>query len=151
MKVLIALDGSECSKNALDHVGGRPWQKDDVFLIVHVVEPIPVDIGIAYVPSAYTQTDGVAAEAANKLMEVAAKQLKEALPEHTVETKVAFGMVKNEIVDLAKSWPADLIVIGSHGRKGFNRLLLGSVAEEVLAAAPCSVEVVKHPEHPDHH
>jgi len=143
MRVMIALDGSECSKYALEHVVKRPWRVDDLFLIAHVVEPIPVDIGIAYVPNAYSQTDGAAADAAYALMEVVKKELHEALPSHSVETKVAFGMVKSEILDLAKSWKADLIVMGSHGRTGFNRLLLGSVAEEVLRGAHCSVEIVK--------
>jgi len=49
------------------------------------------------------------------------------------------------IVDSARAWGADLIVIGSHGRTGFDRLLLGSVAETVVRRAPCSVEVVRLP------
>jgi nucleotide-binding universal stress UspA family protein len=52
-------------------------------------------------------------------------------------------MIKCEIIDLAKSWTADLIVMGSHGRTGVSRLFLGSVAEDVLKDAPCSVEIVK--------
>ena len=143
MRVMLAIDGSECSKNALDHVAKRPWRKEDCFLIAHVVEPMPVDIRIAYVPNAYSQTDGAVAEAANALVAAALKELREALPEATLESRVAFGMVKAELVGIAKEWHADLMVMGSHGRKGFNRLLLGSVAEEVMKAAPCSVEIVK--------
>lgn len=143
MRVMLAIDGSECSKYALDHVTKRPWRQEDCFLIAHVVEPMPVDIGIAYVPNAYSQTDGAVAEAANALVAAALKELREALPEAALESRVAFGMVKAELVAIAKDWQADLMVMGSHGRKGFNRLLLGSVAEEVMKAAPCSVEIVK--------
>ncbi len=44
---------------------------------------------------------------------------------------------------LAKSWPADLIVMGSHGRRGFEKALLGSVSEAVAMHAPCSVEIIR--------
>jgi nucleotide-binding universal stress UspA family protein len=47
-----------------------------------------------------------------------------------------------EIVKAAREWPADLIVIGSHGRKGMSRIMLGSVAEAVTRQAPCPVLVV---------
>lgn len=49
------------------------------------------------------------------------------------------------IIDAAREWPADLIVLGSHGRRGFERLLLGSVAESVVRHAPCSVDIVRMP------
>lgn len=47
---------------------------------------------------------------------------------------------------MAQSWKPDLIVMGSHGRKGFEKFLLGSVAEAVLASSNCSVEIVKIPD-----
>jgi nucleotide-binding universal stress UspA family protein len=51
-----------------------------------------------------------------------------------------------EIVKSAKEWPADVIVLGSHGRTGVARVFLGSVAEAVLRHAPCSVLVIRTPE-----
>ena len=50
-----------------------------------------------------------------------------------------------EIVKAAKDWPADVIVMGSHGRGGLTRLLFGSVAETVMRHAPCPVLVVRAP------
>jgi len=50
---------------------------------------------------------------------------------------------RHAIIETAADWPADLIVMGSHGRRGFDRLLLGSVAESVLRHAQCSVEIVR--------
>lgn len=58
---------------------------------------------------------------------------------------VAVGKPAAEIVKTAKEWPADVIVIGSHGRHGLERALLGSVAERVMRHAPCSVLVVRTP------
>jgi K+-sensing histidine kinase KdpD len=55
------------------------------------------------------------------------------------------GDPKSRIIDLATEWHADLIVLGSHGRKSLNRFLMGSVSEAVARHAPCSVEIVRIP------
>jgi nucleotide-binding universal stress UspA family protein len=74
-------------------------------------------------------------------MSRAAASLKEkGLP---VEMVVRNGDPRSVIVDEAKDWPADLIVVGSHGYSGVKRWLLGSVAQSVVSHAPCSVEVVR--------
>ena len=64
-----------------------------------------------------------------------------------VATAMEEGDQKSVIVDFAAKWPADLIIMGSHGRKGFDQFLLGSVSEAVVRHAPCSVEVVRLPRH----
>jgi nucleotide-binding universal stress UspA family protein len=56
---------------------------------------------------------------------------------------VQTGTPATAITKAAKDWPADLIVIGSHGRSGMRRALLGSVAEGVMRNAPCPVLVVR--------
>jgi len=61
-----------------------------------------------------------------------------------VDTALENGDARSTIVDFARQWGADLIVIGSHGHKGWERLLLGSVAESVVRHATCSVLVVRH-------
>jgi nucleotide-binding universal stress UspA family protein len=61
----------------------------------------------------------------------------------TVDSAVRDGDARSVIVDEARKWPADLIVLGSHGYTGIKRLLLGSVALSVVSHAPCSVEVVR--------
>ena len=50
---------------------------------------------------------------------------------------------RHAIVEAAVEWPADIIVLGSHGRRRLDRFLLGSVAESVMRHAPCSVEIVR--------
>ncbi len=62
-----------------------------------------------------------------------------------LETRVTVGAPDDAIVRLARELGADLIILGSHGRTGFTRLLLGSVAERVIGSAPCPVLVVKKP------
>jgi nucleotide-binding universal stress UspA family protein len=58
---------------------------------------------------------------------------------------VLAGNPKNVILEEAKKWDADLIVVGSHGRRGFKRFMLGSVSEAVAMNAHCSVVVVRDP------
>lgn len=58
---------------------------------------------------------------------------------------ISVGKPSTEIVKAAVEWPADLIVIGSHGRSGLDRLLSGSVAEEVMRHASCDVLIVRSP------
>lgn len=51
----------------------------------------------------------------------------------------------HSILSAAEAWNAELIVMGSHGRRGFDRLVLGSVSETVALHAKCSVEVIRKP------
>ena len=62
------------------------------------------------------------------------------------EAYVETGDAARAIVDTAEKVKAELVVIGTHGRTGLRRLLLGSVAEKVVRGAPCSVLVVRQPE-----
>jgi nucleotide-binding universal stress UspA family protein len=63
-----------------------------------------------------------------------------------IETAVREGDPASMIVEQAREWQADLIVVGSHGYTGLKRLVLGSVAQSVVSHAPCSVEVVRRKE-----
>jgi len=60
-------------------------------------------------------------------------------------TAVEKGDPKSKIIDEAEKWKADLIVLGSHGRKALDRFLMGSVSDAVARHAPCSVEIVRIP------
>jgi nucleotide-binding universal stress UspA family protein len=66
-----------------------------------------------------------------------------AAPSLSVDTIVREGDPRTEIIGAADEWKADLIVVGSHGRTALERLLLGSVAQAVVAHAHYSVEVVR--------
>jgi len=59
------------------------------------------------------------------------------------EGAVLKGSQRDRIVEESKAWGADLIVVGSHGRRGLTRYLLGSVSEAVAMHAHCSVEVIR--------
>ena len=80
---------------------------------------------------------------ADTLVTQAAKTLRNA--GFQVTTAIETGDTKSVIIDSTKKWPADLIVLGPHGRKGLERFLLGSVSETVARHAPCSVQIVRIP------
>jgi nucleotide-binding universal stress UspA family protein len=150
MKVLIAVEESECSRRALESVMERSWPEESQFRIINVFEPIPAYGEVMYSPRAAESM--VAAE--QELLEAKKKRLKESiatLKEHVpacpVSGSILTGDIRNSILDEAKNWGADLIVLGSHGRKGLSKLFLGSVAEGVAGHADCSVEIVKQRAH----
>jgi len=60
-----------------------------------------------------------------------------------VTAALDMGDAKSRILDVAEEWHADLIVLGSHGRRGLNRFLMGSVSDAVARHACCSVEIVR--------
>ena len=125
-RVLFATDGSETSMAAAEALAGRPWPEGSEFRIVTVEEPwlIRPPNTILNINSA----EEVLASAGLK-----------------ATTSVLAGNPKEVILEEAKKWNADLIVVGSHGQRGFKRLLLGSVSEVVAMNAHCSVVVVRGP------
>ncbi len=80
---------------------------------------------------------------AKKLVDTKVSELQSMLGEDRVTGCVLLGPVTSMILDLADQWGADLIVLGSHNRKGLEKLLLGSVAEFIFRHAKCSVEIVR--------
>lgn len=146
MKILLALEDSDYSTQAFKSVLGRTWPEQSEFKIINVLEPFHGYDGKRTFPG----TVGRIAKAEQELYagrrnQVAAKvdELGSRFGPNSVSGEVLTGEVRETILSTAKKWDADLIVMGSHGRRGFSRLLLGSVAEGVAEKAECSVEIVK--------
>lgn len=150
MNVLVAVDESSHSEAALAAVVRRFQPESVTVRVMHVVEwprNLAAPFSFAEGPSAAETILAVHEAMRNdgrRLIERAVSRLREA--RFTVESTLVEGDVRRAILDEAAAWPADLIVLGSHGRTGLTRLLLGSVSEAIVRHAPCSVEVVRHPE-----
>ncbi len=150
MKILLATDGSDCSVGAAHSVATRPWPDGTVFKVLSVEELIFLDGQMAGSPlsSVYPQSlleelttqahdrTSSAVKAARETLQRAGMKV---LDDHAIE----IGEPRTMILDTAKTWGADLIVLGSHGRRGMDRFLLGSVSEAVAIHAHCSVEVIR--------
>jgi nucleotide-binding universal stress UspA family protein len=147
MRILVAIDGSECSTRALDYVANRLWEQEDQFMILSVVEPVPSEYGMGAMPPPVGSIEDRIFDECAEISGNGSRRLQEALPFNAVHVRVESGLVAETICDTASRWEADLIVLGSQGRKGIAHFLLGSVAEEVLKKASCSVEVIKEKGH----
>lgn len=131
-KVLLAIDGSETSTTATQALAARPWPEGSEFRIVSVEEPWTLN------PSEVRNTERVGDVVSSAQQVLASAGLK-------ATADVLSGSPKEVILEEARKWNADLIVVGSHGRRGFKRFLLGSVSEAVAMNANCSVVVVRSP------
>jgi nucleotide-binding universal stress UspA family protein len=151
MKVLIAIDDSQYSSAAVESVLNGNWPVDSQFRVIMVIEPLyaPYDFAGVYLIESMIEADKQFAEHCRALVERRIAQLKGTFGEDKACGEVLKGPISETIIEEAKSWNADLIVMGSHGRKGFNKFLLGSVAQSVASHAPCSIEIVKIKDAPD--
>ena len=150
MKILLPLDGAPCSTGAIDAVVNQFRPADTEVRVLHVVEwpkgmPMHLALGagptagadlIALRDRAFLEGEGLVSRAAGRLQQAG----------FTTSQAVVPGEARESIITAAAEWHPDLIVIGSHGWKGFERFLLGSVSDAVVRRAPCSVEVVREPE-----
>lgn len=140
MKLLLAIDGSPFSAPPVHALASRPWPQDSVVRIVTVMDvPVPVASEVATV----ALSEALAAlrtQAEATLRNARETVMKSGLP---VESSIREGNAGREIVAEAKEWRADLVLMGSRGHTGLTRVLMGSVAQYVVAHAPCSVEVVR--------
>ena len=147
MKILLAVDGSTFSDAAVSEVARRPWPAGSEVRIISAAEaahiPAPVPHGAA---DFYAETLRDAREHARTAVNLAAAKLSgEANAALRVTTAAPTGPAKQVILGEAEEWGADLIVVGTHGRGFWKRLLLGSVSQAVVTHAKCSVEIVRGP------
>lgn len=144
MKILIPTDGSESAQHALKSVVSRPWPVGSLFKVISCPE-YPVLIG---------DYPFVVQEHLSEIIKASEEHARESIEKSmtflesrglNVQTEVTEprDTPANAILSASENWQADLIAIGSHGRRGFDRVVLGSVSESVAMHAHCSVEVIR--------
>jgi len=149
MKMLLAIDGSKCSEQAVDMLIQQYRPSDIEVLVVHAVD------SVSLMPIPYTC--GVGPVFAYKCMAMVEQWLKEGeeLVSRTAgrlraagfntSTQVKEGDAREIILECAGKWKPDLILLGSHGKKGLDRFCPGSVSETIARHARCAVEIVRAP------
>lgn len=135
--ILCPTDFSETSKAALQAAESIAREYHAPLTVLHVAEfpPVVATEGVLWRPLGYD------ADAVRRELE----EIKPTDPAVAMEHKFARGFAAEEILRVATEGKFDLIVIGTHGRTGLGRLIMGSVAEEVIRKAPCPVLSVKTP------
>jgi nucleotide-binding universal stress UspA family protein len=144
MKVLLAIDGSPCSRVVVEEVARRGWPPGSVLKVITVIPPLEK----SFLRASHTVLDELAREQredASKLLSDVADELRRGVPGVPVESQLLEGWPKEAILDEAERWGADLIVIGSHGYGTLRRFFLGSVSMTVAMNATCSVLIVRPP------
>lgn len=143
IKVLLATDGSEFSVAATRSVAKRPWAKGSEFRVIAIPEPFLAVSQFPFELKDVEKLNGDALKDARRYASAAAQILANAGLKVGTGTRLPIDSDGKEIVKEANHWDADLIVLGSHGRRGFDRLTIGSVSEHVALHARCSVEIVR--------
>lgn len=147
MKILIAVDGSDCSDAAVAAIANRPLVEGTEIRVLSVVESpyVPSPETLALPENYFEEMDKVAQDQAQTAVKSATSRLESAHGSKVgVHGVIAKGHPKEAILDEADKWGADLVVLGSHGYRGWQRFLLGSVSQAVASHANCSVEIVRH-------
>ena len=135
MRILLATAGSDLSLAASQAVAKTNWPADTEVKIVSVIDPIIYsleEIGLLR----DKRTDRTHRAIGQAIGVLRGTPLK-------VSREVIAGGTERQIVDRAKNWDADLIVVGAHQRRGLKRLLFGSISDIVANRAHCSVRVIR--------
>lgn len=144
-RILVPVDFSPLSKKALLYAARLAQQFNAELNLFHVVEPEipPAYDGYMIVPPAIS--NGSSAACTEQMKALATSVRNSAVPR--VNQIVRCGLASIEIVEAAKEFDVDLIVIATHGYTGWKHFAIGSTAERVVRAAPCPVLVVREKEH----
>lgn len=142
-KILMPTDFSECANAALNHALFLAGHLEAELHLLHVV--------VLHNMDPYEEVPGFpdADEVHRRLEKVASGEMKELLAGHSADHLEVRQAQKRAvaaapaIVEYAAEENVDLIVMGAHGRRGFRRFLLGSVAEEVVRLSPCPVLTIR--------
>lgn len=143
-KILIAIDGSSYSDHLIDYGMQLAKQMNAELAVVHINElplsmPFMVDPLTTESSSMTVEVMQAQDEANKKLFAYVQKNWGKEISLHTY---AKMGKPKDEILNTAQEYQADLLILGTHGRVGFDHLISGSVAEGVIRNATCPVLVI---------
>jgi len=147
-KILLATDGSASSDRAAQSIADRPWGEGTEIEVLSVVE-LSLGTTQAWLEPPYVDTEQLEAQRAEAMQRAqnavasAVQILSKTFPHVEESISVLVSGPKAVITEQADQVGADLIVVGSHGHRGIERFMLGSVSEGVALHAHCSVEVIR--------
>ena len=137
-RILVPVDFSDCSLDALEYAAVMAQQAKASVMLLHVLEPVSygLDFDLGHIRS----REDVRESWTKRLDELAATHQHPNMP---IEFRLRGGVPADSILDAAQTLPCDLIVMGTHGRRGISHTISGSVAETVLRKARCPVVAVR--------
>jgi nucleotide-binding universal stress UspA family protein len=140
--ILVPVDGSPTSDRALQEALKFAKQQNAQLALIHVLEDVWYVDNESYLN--YAELQKLLRNSSEEILTKAEKSVQQAGMTATVKSLEARGeRTANVIISEAKRCSADLIIIGTHGRSGFNHLLFGSVAEGVVRTAHVPVLLIR--------
>lgn len=143
-RILVPVDGSTTSLKGLKEAVGLAKATGARLRVLHVVD------GLAFIADhgGYVSDTEVFRKSGEKMLAKIMPRVQQQVRADSVIVENVSGRAADTIIDMAKDWRADLIVMGTHGRRGVNRLVFGSDAELVIRTAPVPVMLVRAAEEP---
>ena len=137
MKILVCVDGSECANRAVKYAAQFAKNYKADLTVIYVIESERSKKKLA------SDDYGDEQHKAKKIMKDAEGIISQVAPDIIVDRRVAVGPISAEIVRIAEDGKFDSIVVGTKGRRGLTRMLMGSVADDVVHYSHCPVVVVR--------
>jgi len=145
-KIIVPVDGSDASSLALQSALQLARESGGRVRLLHVVEEMAYLSGVGAFGGYSGDLLGIMRDAGAKVLEAAVEQARQQGVETESQLHDKFGERLSDVVaDAAATWGADLVVVGTHGRRGMGRMLLGSGAEQIIRTAPVPVLVIRSP------
>lgn len=141
--VLLAVDEEHFGNLIADFVCSHRWHEDTRFRLLSVLPWMPPEKELRVSADLQNYVEKHRSAKRALLDNLTKRLLQGHIKVENIETEILRGNPAELILEIAESWPADMLLIGSHGRKGVGLFLMGSVSSAVVEHAPCSVIVVR--------
>ena len=142
-RILVPVDGSSTSDQALQEAITLAKEQGAQVRIIHVVDEVNINLETEFATDEFYEA---MRKSGNRILEKSKEAARAGgiSAESELLERVPFGSrISDMIVEESKRWNADLVIIGTHGRRGVNHLLLGSVAEKVVRIATTPIMLIR--------
>lgn len=145
-RILVPLDGSDTSERGLQEAIGLARDEKARLHLVHVIDAFPIMVEMSAVTSFDGMMSGLRKYGQEALDQGAARARESGVQADTEMLELVSQRVPSALLAEAAKAGCDLIVMGTHGRRGFSHVMLGSTAEGVIRESAIPVLLVRHPE-----
>lgn len=142
--ILVPIDGSEPSDCGLVQAIGLARDHKATLHILHAIDAYPLMVEVSSVQNVEQMRRDLLRHGEELLEDARRRALDQGIPVETLLKEVVTGRVSDVVLDEARKASCDLIVMGTHGRRGLSRIMLGSEAESVLRSSTLPVLLVPH-------
>ncbi|MBX9692890.1 MAG: universal stress protein [Cyanobacteria bacterium] len=145
MRVLVPIDEDSFAQAQTDFIVSFKWPQSTTFFLLHIMHSQQMKTSHLKAKSPMDEMRKESIASYEVLVSKITERLDKELPDAMIISEVRRGKPAESILEVANSWPSDLILLASHGRGGVSRSILGSVSDSVMTRSPCQVIVIGMP------